>query len=50
MAGFSLRIFLPNGSPDGLGVAEKPNWTRPGAVCPGRCFPRVPAFTRSDLP
>jgi hypothetical protein len=34
MAGFSLRIFLPNGSPDGLCRVEKSNWIGCGIACP----------------
>lgn len=37
--GFSLRIFLPDGSPDGLRVVEKSNWTGRGIVCPRPLFP-----------
>ncbi len=24
---FSIRIFVPNGDPDGLRIVEKSNWT-----------------------
>lgn len=34
MRPFSLRIFLPDGSPDGLRIIEKSNWTGLGVVCP----------------
>jgi len=43
MAGFSLRIFLPDGSPDGLRVVEKSNWTGCGVVCPRPLFPTAKA-------
>ena len=32
--GFSIRIFLPDGTPDGLRVVEKSNWTGQCIVCP----------------
>ncbi|RTH04038.1 peptide methionine sulfoxide reductase [Thermus scotoductus] len=35
-AGFSVRIFLPTGEPEGLHIVEKSNWTGVGIV-----FPRV---------
>lgn len=30
--GFSIRIFLPDGTPDGLRLVEKSNWTGRGIV------------------
>ena len=36
--GFSIRIFLPDGSPDGLKIVEKSNWTGKGVVCPRALF------------
>lgn len=36
--GFSLRIFLPDGSPEGLRLVEKSNWTGHGIVCPRPLF------------
>jgi len=27
LSGFSLRIFMPDGNPDGLKIIEKYNWT-----------------------
>lgn len=39
MSGFSLRIFLPDGSPDGLRLVEKSNWSGHGIVCPRPLFP-----------
>lgn len=32
--GYSIRIFLPDGSPDGLRLVEKSGWTGHGIVCP----------------
>ena len=31
---FSIRIFLPDGSSDGLRIVEKSNWTGKGVVIP----------------
>ncbi len=36
--GFSIRIFLPDGTPDGLRIAEKSNWTGRAVVCPRSQF------------
>lgn len=36
--GFSIRIFLPNGSPEGVRVIEKSNWSGQGVVCPRSMF------------
>lgn len=36
--GFSLRIFLPDGTPDGLRTVEKSNWTGRAVVCPRSRF------------
>jgi hypothetical protein len=36
--GFSLRIFRPDGSPDGPRLVEKSNWTGRGIVCPRSWF------------
>lgn len=41
--GFSIRIFLPDGTPDGLRVVEKSNWTGRGIVCPRSQFPDAKA-------
>jgi hypothetical protein len=32
--GFSINIFLPEGTPTGLKLVEKSNWTGLGVVCP----------------
>lgn len=31
---YSIRIFLPDGSPDGLRIVDKTGWTGNGLVCP----------------
>lgn len=36
--GFSVRIFIPTGEPDGLRVVEKSNWTGQGLVVPKSQF------------
>ena len=36
--GFSIRIFLADGSPDGLKIVEKSNWTGKGVVWPRALF------------
>lgn len=48
--GFSLRIFLPDGSADGIRIVEKSNWTGSGLVCPRALFPKAkqrPEFERT---
>jgi hypothetical protein len=40
---FSIRIFLPDGSSDGLRIVEKSNWAGVGLVCPRAIFPRARA-------
>ena len=40
-AGFSVRIFVPSGEPDGLRIVEKSNWTGLGLVFPRSEFPEV---------
>lgn len=32
--GFSIRLFLADGLPDGLRIAEKSNWVGRGLICP----------------
>jgi hypothetical protein len=29
---FSIKVFLPNGQPDGLRIVDKSNWTGRGIV------------------
>jgi hypothetical protein len=36
--GFSVRIFLPEGDPDGIKLVEKSNWTGVGLVFPRTLF------------
>ena len=36
--GFSVRVFLPDGDPDGIKVVEKSNWTGCGLVVPRSLF------------
>ncbi len=38
MAGFSVRIFIPSGEPEGLRIVEKSNWTGQGLVFPRSLF------------
>ncbi len=39
--GFSVRIFLPDGDPDGVKIVEKSNWTGLGLVFPRGLFAEV---------
>ena len=39
--GFSVRIFVPSGEPEGLRVIEKSNWTGQGLVFPRPLFAKV---------
>lgn len=41
--GFSIRIFVTDGTPDGLRIVEKSNWTGRGVVCPRSQFRDVKA-------
>ncbi len=36
--GFSVRIFIPEGNPEGLKIVEKSNWTGQGIVFPRALF------------
>ncbi len=36
--GFSIRIYLPDGTADGLKIVEKSNWSGRGVVCPRALF------------
>ncbi|HYN20238.1 MAG TPA: GIY-YIG nuclease family protein [Thermoanaerobaculia bacterium] len=45
--GFSVRVFLPGGDPDGIKVVEKSNWTGCGLVVPRALFGEAKA--RSEL-
>ena len=44
---FSIRLFLPDGDPDGLRIVEKSNWSGVGLVFPRSLFPE--AAKRSEL-
>ena len=39
--GFSVRIFVPEGEPEGLRIVEKSNWTGQGLVFPRAIFGEV---------
>jgi hypothetical protein len=39
--GFSVRIFVPTGDPEGLRIIEKSNWTGQGLMFPRALFPEV---------
>lgn len=39
--GFSVRIFIPAGDPEGLKIVEKSNWTGQGIVFPRPLFPEA---------
>ena len=36
---YSIKIYLPDGTPDGLKIIEKSNWNGKGVVCPRSSFP-----------
>lgn len=38
---FSINIFLPDGTPDGLRIISKSNWTGCGVVCPRALLPEA---------
>lgn len=49
---FSIRIFLPDGMPDGIRVIERSNWTGTGIVVPRSLFPEAKArgeFARTGV-
>ena len=50
--GFSVRVFLPDGDPDGVKVVEKSNWTGCGLVIPRSLFGEAksrPELTRAGV-
>lgn len=50
--GFSIRIFVADGTPDGLRIVEKSNWTGRGVVCPRSQFRDAksrPEFSRTGV-
>lgn len=46
--GFSVRVFLPGGDPDGIKVVEKSNWTGCGLVVPRALFGEAKARTELE--
>src|SRR5262249_48320871 len=46
--GFSIRIFLADGTPDGLRVVEKSNWIGRGIVCSRPQFPTAKSRDEFD--
>lgn len=46
--GFSVRVFLPDGDPDGIRVVEKSNWTGVGLVVPRALFSEAKRRTEMD--
>jgi len=50
--GFSVRIFLPSGDPEGVRIVEKSNWTGQGLVFPRSLFSDVrkrPELSRTGV-
>jgi hypothetical protein len=50
--GFSVRLFLPGGDPEGVKVIEKSNWTGTGLVIPRTLFGESrsrPEFQRAGV-
>ena len=39
--GFSVRIFIPSGKPEGLRIIEKSNWTGQGLFFPRSIYSQV---------
>ncbi|MGB6648125.1 MAG: GIY-YIG nuclease family protein, partial [Bacteroidota bacterium] len=39
--GFSVRVFVPGGDPEGVKIVEKSNWTGSGLVIPRALFPEA---------
>jgi hypothetical protein len=46
--GFSIRVFVAEGIPDGLWIVEKPNWTGVALAWPRTAYPRVRARNELD--
>lgn len=49
---YSIKIYLPDGTPDGLKIIEKSNWNGKGVVCPRSSFPDNKAreeFSRTGI-
>ena len=47
--GFSVKIFVPAGDPEGIRVIEKSNWTGQGIVFPRSLFTEVRRRRREEL-
>jgi hypothetical protein len=50
--GFSIRIFLADGTPDGLRIVEKSNWIGRGVICPRSQFREAkvrPEFNKTGV-
>jgi hypothetical protein len=47
---FSIRVFLPDGTPEGLRIIEKSNWTGLGLVIPRQLLPAVRNRPELDAP
>lgn len=51
-SGFSVRIFMPSGKPEGLRVVEKSNWSGQGLVFPRSLYGaerKRPELTRTGV-
>lgn len=52
MAGYTIRIFVPEGDPEGLRIITQMNWTGVGIVFPRTMWPAVrsrPEFERAGI-
>lgn len=52
LRGFSIRIYVADGTPEGLRLVEKSNWTGRAIVCPRSQFPQAkarPEFGKTGL-
>jgi len=51
--GYSIRVFLPDGDPEGIKIVEKFNWSGIGLVIPRSLFPHAkkehPELTRTGV-
>lgn len=48
--GATIRIFLADGTPEGLRLVEKSNWTGHAVVCPRPRFPDIKARREFNRP
>lgn len=49
---FTIRIFVPDGDPDGVRLIDRMNWTGHGIVCPRQKWPATkqrPEFGRTGV-